>query len=872
MSESRYDGFPQVFLSGDKAKALEHLGRAKSLLSVVQKLRGHADVGVFQKSIQLEGVVITARSYGGINQIFVHADSSLLEKRVEEMYSYPVVLSGYVQARGYDLGQVDEEYLTAKRLEKIARVTSEFSELGKIATEEDLALTAEEEQRYSQPTGHFSWDEKTVRVYGGLLETTDTGLHKSSTLSAHAWGVNVALSGLMSLSARRDYKSYRFISGTLYTGALSKCAQMVLGLHRDSAQALTELPPFLVEDEEAARVYLLAQTVLPPSRGYVEQVVGNDGFCPQYESKWDKSDGLYKGLTGWWLIRVTRTNIYARRLPVYLGSDKPAFAEHYRKLELYSVADAVEFFGGLPTGEGFPTGEEFQQGLDQGWIQDITPAGMPFADAGWAGYYGYASWSFSPEGDQAHAVGYRMEGLDYYSKWTSIHFSSKDTFEGERLQARVVQQRRDEIFAPPQTVARLQYLPYKVPLQTMDGSVITVLLPTEDNEDLLPYRFERVYDAVVWVGYVGDHLQTLSYYYNPKTEPEKIESLGGFPEGITSTTPGSWEWGERKSWTSTPMCMYSSVWDTRQTSHTYEVTHKKTQKKLYEYWYYSTTEMGNALSYEWPIYSPVGYFYTETERMERQYAESFKTAAVAYMDRSVYSGATMYVKNFRWDRTHGITRFSKRGKWRAQGFLCEAWIWFQWRLPCAANPESVVRKYDAEYGRDLYISSCGQKCEWIAGSSQHDFRIMIICTEDYPAGAEEVTLPRFAKCTDVRGLNARAFMVEVDETGGEGWTWGNALDKLETKGWYVCPGKTNGATFHGFGEYEMESAMGGISPDIDTGEFHRVGSSRNCFGYLYEGYAKHLIEGPGYAKLGKLHAGDTEIPKHNIVFFGVLDE
>ena len=94
MSESRYDGFPQVFLSGDKAKALEHLGRAKSLLSVVQKLRGHADVGVFQKSIQLEGVVITARSYGGINQIFVHADSSLLEKRVEEMYSYPVVLSG----------------------------------------------------------------------------------------------------------------------------------------------------------------------------------------------------------------------------------------------------------------------------------------------------------------------------------------------------------------------------------------------------------------------------------------------------------------------------------------------------------------------------------------------------------------------------------------------------------------------------------------------------------------------------------------------------------------------------------------------------------------------------------------------------------
>lgn len=836
-------------------------------------MRGHMQVGVFQKTLQLDGVVITARSLEGVNQLFVYAGVEVKEKKYEWLYEYPPVLSGFVAAKGYASGEIDEEYLEQKREEKRQRVEQEFADRGETPSEEDLMLTEREERLYSQPTGRFAWTQKTVDVYPDLVEQQTVNFHKSSTLAARPWGPHVNRSGLVSIKDPRDYKSYRWFSGALFTGPMSKCVQMVMGIHRSAVRALTELPPFLAADEETARIYLESGEVLPPSEDYVKKVEGHDGFCPQYDCSWARTDNLIQGQDGWWLVRVMRGKVYARRLPVFLGSDFAAFAEYYYSLGLESVAKAIEYFRGLPTGEGFPEGEEFAKGLEAGWIKDITPATMPFSDAGWGGYYADSGWSFSPDGMEAHNTGLRYSGDTYHSRWGSLYFSFTRGAFGEepRVNARI--HRTDEIYAPPAGATKVQWIPYKVPFGFSDGMVSTVLLPTEDFIEPKASRAQKVYDAVVWVGFVGEELQTLSYYHNPKTAPEKVEEWGEAWDGLDRTMPGAWEWGEKRSATAVPTCMYSSNWDTREVSFESEAKYKRVQKKLYEFWYHSINETGNALAYEWPIFSKWGRFEWVQEGWGYRHSDYYRTAAVAYADRSVYSGASGYQRSYLETYKHEQHDFTARGKWRAQGFRCEFWIWFSWRLDCAGDPETVWRAYDEEYERSLYHSRCGQKCEWQLGMpDQHDFRTMVVCVEDYPQGTEYVTEPRPAVCSDFTELRANSTQfLPANTEKSKGEKRESKSDPAETKGWYNCPAAPAGHRFDDFDLLEMQMAVGRISPDTDTGEFHTALSSRNCFGYTYEGFANHLVEGPGYGKIGRLHAEDSEIARFNIVFVGVLD-
>src|SRR5690606_29082353 len=141
------------------------------------------------------------------------------------------------------------------------------------------------------------------------------------------------------------YKGYKYVSGTLYSGALSKCAQLVMGIHRDAVKALTTVPAFVATDDKQEEEYM-RQAVLPDAK-FVENVQRNHGFCPQYAATWAKSDGLVRGLDSWWLVRIMRDKVYARKLPVFLGSELSGYAEYYRNLGLTSVANAIEFFKGL---------------------------------------------------------------------------------------------------------------------------------------------------------------------------------------------------------------------------------------------------------------------------------------------------------------------------------------------------------------------------------------------------------------------------------------------------------------------------------------------------------------------------------------------
>lgn len=875
MQGGRYDGFPQVFLSGDKTKALAHLGRAKSLLSIVQNLRALAGVGVYQKAIRENGVEITARSFGEVNALYVHASADVPGGREENIYKYPVIISGYVQALARGMfASVDQEYLQRKRDEKAVRVTREFSAQGAVPTEEDLALTAAEERMYQYPTGYFALTAKTIDAYPDVVESSSTALHKSTVLAAEAWGKQEGNTGEAVVEGLRlDYGSYRFVSGTLYSGALSKCAQLVLGIHRDAVSALTSVPPFLAVDAGTEEAYLAATGMILPDGKYVLDVTGHQGFSPQYGYTWAESDGLVRGMSGWWLVRITTDKVYARRLPIFMGSEHPEFAEQYRTLGLEAVAKAIEYFGGLPTGEGFPSGAAFSKGLNDGWILDITPASMPFPAGGWESTHAYCAWSFSPDGSEAHNVGYEYVGDSYYFKWASIHFSFTSTAFGEQPRARVVPQRRAEVYTPPIGVTYIQALPLKVPFLVGDSTVMNLQVPTEDARETRPSRSKKVYDAVVWAGFVGDDLQTLSYYYNPLSD-EETETLNGEPPEAPWTSPGAWEWGGRKGVASSAPMMYSSKWDIRRAMYETEWKNKRIQKKLYEYLYMSIDETGNALAYEWPIYSPAGFFYVENESVSRVTTTEFHTAVALYFDRSMYSGAVLDRVSKVDEIQHSIKRGYARGPWRAQGFICEAWIWFSWRLDCAGRENTVWRGIDPDSGRDLYLSRCGQKCEWVLGGPpQTDRRTMVVCTEDF-GGTKDVVMPRPARCTDYSNIAPRLWHPDPDETGGRGFLRKQYPAEVETFGWLMSPDNSHGYTYHDFDPVEMESAMGSLSPDKDSGAFHTNKAARNCYGYQYCGFAKHLVEGPGYGKIGRLHAGDLAqgVPRMNIVFVGVLDD
>lgn len=855
MSESRYDGFPQVFLSGDKAKALAHLGRAKSLLSEVQKVREAMGTESYAKSIRLGDVEITAKCIGGLNSLYVHAPQGGEVKRKDVGYKYPVVLSGYINARRINTYIPDEEFYQQERDRKLAT-------LPEGADPEEAELTAEEAELARFPTGMFAPTLTTVRAYGEYLEQQSVGPFLSKALHADAGArspfAGYGLNEYLENGAELKYRAYRAVKGSVVTGALSACLQCALGLHESSKEALIQIPEFLAADEDRLLDYADKYPDIKFAReAYLQQIDEQRGFVSEYVSKWSQSCGLVRGYNQWWLVRVGVNRILARRLPIFVGSNLPEFAKHYRDLGLEALADFIVQYKGLPTGEGFPTGSGLDRLIETGEVLDITPDIMPFAEGGWYAPYETCSWSFSNDGYEAHNTAMRYVaaplGEDVYEfRWASLFFEVNTDGRRETIKARAHINRTNRLYRPPyfQNFSLYQDLPIKVP-SGYGGDVISLDVGTEDGGRQGSNRDER-FNAVVWAGYIDGSLHTVSYYYNGLSSARTTE-YGERPPLCPYS--GAWEWGTKAGVDIMPPVMFTNVWDMRQPLDGSEVRNVLTSRKLGEF-----IAGGNFIpDVEWSYYYPYAVYHQNTKTW-RYAADDLKARITLHMDRSFYTGSSLYTNasQVNFSDMHGTE--TVRGKWVGFGFRCLVGINMSVKPAC-------VRATTAKE----VMGICNQRCNFMATGTHSDTTNRHVCEfYDNQLCRDYVDIEPPARCSDVNkylvGEATPEFIVPSSTTDA------SIKYSYSTTGFVYSAETPRGYRYEVRpGDMDVGTEIGSASPNPWTGDVNKTASTRNCVGYTYACFSRHLLGTLGYGRIGGLHTGDDTL-NPNITFVGVLED
>ena len=845
-ARSRYDGFPQVFLSGDKEKALAHLGRAKSLLSEVQRIREVTGVPVFQRALRTEDVEMIVKSLGETHAIYVHGFEHKEQRFKASAFGYPVVLSGYIQSRLINPNSPDWDYVGFCRAKKEQRVWAEAMAEGRLPEPEEYELTEAELEEAKQPAGSFAPTPETVQAFPDYLDQPVAMLHRSNALRADTAGAYQLFDGA-SEDGLTKYRAYRYVKGTWVTGALSKCHQVVLGLHVGSIKALQLEPPFLQEDQERAIEYAAFGNRMALD-SYVDMVQRASGFVGDYACRWDKSDGLVRGFKGWWLVRVQRDRILARRLPVFYGSDQSEYLRFYEDKGLHRLVEFIREMGGLPTGESFGTEADIEEGISAGYVFDITPGNMPFAE-GYVAPYEYCSWSFSNDGREAHNTALRYAaGQDtHYTRWASLFFTPQNVGGLERLSARVAINSDQEIFVPVRRMNRMEYqsIPLKVPFG-YKGEVVSVELLTDEGR--ITERRKKVYNAVVWAGFVDGSLHTVHYYYNAMVEVRADVSGELPPEDCAFG--GSWEWEVDRGVLGLPPCMYSNAWDTRETLYAGGERSKKDSVKMGE------DIIGGHIieAPEWSWYQPVAT-YREWGQEWVKGADDYFSAITVYPDRSAYVCASRLSRS-KQERYKSVYNYrSLNGPWVGTGYRCFVQLGSHWST--CLTPGKPVSSY------------CNQKCNYSMVGGYHDTTDRFIChtAETQPGCPDLVEIPPPPRCTDMTTyLGVMPSYPELPAM--------VIQDDIEVVNTYS--GRVYIAEAPNGFKYEVTPSTMYIDsgpiprPSIDlyTQEFHRISSTRNCVGYTYACFNINLLGTMGNGEIGVLHDGST-LSRTDITFVGL---
>ena len=845
-ARSRYDGFPQVFLSGDKEKALAHLGRAKSLLSEVQRIREVTGTPVFQRALRTEDVEMIVKSLGETNAIYVHGFAHKEGRFKTSAFAYPVVLSGYIQSRLINPNTPDWGYVDFCRAKKEQRVWAEAMAEGRTPEPEEYELTEAELEEAKQPAGSFAPTPETVRAFPEYLDQPVAMLHTSNALRADTAGAYQMFND-MSEDGTTKYRAYRYVKGTWVTGTLSKCHQVVLGLHSESIKALQLEPPFLQEDQARAIKYAASGNRMALD-SYVGMVQGASGFVGDYACSWDKSDGLVRGFKGWWLVRVQRNRILARRLPVFYGSDQPEYLQFYKDKGLLRLGEFIQEMGGLPTGESFGTEADIEEGISAGYVFDITPGNMPFAE-GYGSPYEYCGWSFSDDGREAHNTALRYAaGQDtHYTRWATLFFTPQNVGGLERLSARVSINSDQEIFVPVRRMNRIDYqsIPLKVPY-SYKGEVVSVELSTDEGR--ITERRKKVYNAVVWAGFIDGALHTVHYYYNAMVEARA--DMSGEPPPEDCAFGGSWEWEIDRGVLGLPPCVYSNIWDTRETLYAGGERSKLDSVKVGE------AIIGGHISQapEWSWYQPVA---TYRERVQEwvKGADDYVSAITVYPDRSAYVCASRLSRS-RQERYKSVYRYkSLYGPWVGTGFRC--FVRINSYSSACLTPGKSVNSY------------CNQVCNYMMGGVHQDTTDRFICytAETQPGCYDLVETPPPPRCTDMTPYlrNSSSHpelpaMVIQDDIEVVNTFSGRVYNAEASKGfaYEVTPSQM----------YVDSGIIPRPSMDLYNQEYHRISSTRNCVGYTYTCFNINLLGTMGNGKIGVLHDGST-LSRTDITFVGL---
>lgn len=208
------------------------------------------------------------------------------------------------------------------------------------------------------------------------------------------------------------YTQYAQLRPTWFSGAMSSVVQLVSGYGRQDFENLPEDDPIeqarvVIPDKVLVRIGIeLGNMRLPGYTG-----LPNEEGKVQYDYKFNSTNGVVFSPGGSpWLVRISNAGVYAMPLPMVPATTTKAFREWATDMQDDEVIEALDRFGGLPSGESIPdSSTSLQAWIRAGVIQKIADT-KDFYDHDF--YSTTSGWAFSDSGKEAAntCIEYRSNG------------------------------------------------------------------------------------------------------------------------------------------------------------------------------------------------------------------------------------------------------------------------------------------------------------------------------------------------------------------------------------------------------------------------------------------------------------------------------
>lgn len=508
------DGAPSIRLEGDKKRALALIPEGRLLLSKAQGVAERAGVPTYSMNRRVsDDEYIYVLVAGGQNIIQISA-GVVVPDRVEELLEpgegtlFPNFLSGNV----YDGRMIERS------------VTNADGSVTRFKTVRSFAPT---------PTA-------------ARICKTPTGRHGNGRLAVvpqpeMGWDAPP--------STTTVYSQYQVPRSSMWSGTMKKVVQIVFGMGR--------INPNMLRDPDK-----------PNEVTAFMKEVKTVGVQVEYDYKFMRTHGIYRGDDNvLWLVEISATRgVLAMPLPIFPGSDKPAFLLQARNRNDGAMVRALEELKCLPTGETFPkTSEQLEKKIANGDILRLKTAAElePFYRL--SGYSSVCGWAFSDKGNEAHNVGYYYPESENFQKgmWYQLNISignvnldrkPKDPIASGS--ASLVKQHEGYLYSPPNRKPSVIPVKYFEPLMEPPGLLSHGAAPKFGVGVL-----DKDCDTVVFVAFINGALKTARFFRAglAQTVDTSFDDRIGEPCLLS----GSWSFGSESGLRAVPEMPYTNDIDRR---------------------------------------------------------------------------------------------------------------------------------------------------------------------------------------------------------------------------------------------------------------------------------------------------------------------
>lgn len=227
--------------------------------------------------------------------------------------------------------------------------------------------------------------------------------HDSERLAVRPYSV---LAEELTPAGVENASQYIRLKPSMYSGTMKKLVQLLMGYGK-------------LDDKVSVYDTKLISVQTPYARE-----VASKGTQVRYDWRFHRTHGLTKSADNrWWLTQIfLGVGIHLMPLPLYSGTDSQEFRQAVEAAGDDEGLEALDLFGGLPTGESLPA-----PGLIESWVRagqvikgDVDAELADFYRHTW--YGPWLGWAFNENGTEAHNTGWRTDPDKFQ---TGVHWSAR---------------------------------------------------------------------------------------------------------------------------------------------------------------------------------------------------------------------------------------------------------------------------------------------------------------------------------------------------------------------------------------------------------------------------------------------------------------